>query len=41
MQNICLTKVNKNADDICLKQLNYRFITDFEYYLKNYKNSNK
>ncbi|WP_317130627.1 site-specific integrase [Algibacter pacificus] len=29
------------ADDIYLKQLNYRFITDFEYYLRNYKNSNK
>lgn len=29
------------ADDIYLKQLNYRFITDFEYYLRNYKNSKR
>ncbi len=30
-----------NAEDIYLKQLNYRFITDFEHYLRNYKNSKK
>ena len=29
------------AKDICLKQLNYRFIIDFEQYLRNYKNSKK
>ncbi|NMH89870.1 site-specific integrase [Flavivirga algicola] len=27
------------ADDIYLKELNYRFICDFEQYLRNYKNS--
>ena len=27
------------ADDIYLKQLNYRFITDFEHFLRIYKNS--
>ena len=29
------------ADDVYLKQLNYRFITDFEHYLRNYKNSKR
>ena len=29
------------TDDIYLKQLNYRFITDFEHYLRNYKNSKR
>lgn len=29
------------TEDIYLKQLNYRFITDFEHYLRNYRNSNK
>jgi integrase len=29
------------TNDIYLKQLNYRFITDFEYYLRNYKNSKR
>lgn len=29
------------ANDIYLKQLNYSFITDFEYYLRNYRNSKK
>lgn len=31
----------KRVTDIYLKQLNYRFITDFEYYLRTYKNSKK
>jgi integrase len=34
-------KEKRKADDIYLKQLNYRFITDFENYLRNYKNSKK
>jgi len=29
------------TNDIYLKQLNYRFITDFEYYLRNYRNAKK
>lgn len=29
------------ANDIYLKQLNYRFICDFEHYLRNYKNTKK
>ena len=29
------------TNDIYLKQLNYRFITDFEYYLRNYRNANR
>jgi len=31
----------KRVKDIYLKQLNYRFITDFEHYLRTYKNSKK
>ena len=30
-------KVKLNAEDIYLKQINYRFITDFEYFLRTYK----
>ncbi|WP_339812944.1 phage integrase SAM-like domain-containing protein [Zunongwangia profunda] len=26
-----------NTNDIYLKQINYRFITDFEHFLRNYK----
>lgn len=29
------------VNDIYLKQLNYRFICDFEQYLRNYRNTNK
>ncbi|UII75313.1 site-specific integrase [Flagellimonas sp. HMM57] len=32
---------NRKVNDIYLKQLNFRFITDFEYYLRNCKNSKK
>lgn len=28
-------------DDVFLKQLNYAFVTEFEYYLRNYRDSNK
>ncbi len=31
----------KRVKDIFLKQLNFRFITDFEHYLRTYKNSKK
>ena len=31
----------KRLKDIYLKQLNFRFITDFEHYLRTYKNSKK
>ncbi len=31
----------RKVKDIYLKQLNFRFITDFEHYLRNYKNSKK
>lgn len=31
----------KRVKDIYLKQLNFRFITDFEHYLRTYKNSKK
>ncbi|MBD0824965.1 site-specific integrase [Aestuariibaculum marinum] len=31
----------RKSKDIYLKQLNYEFITDFEYYLRHYKNSKK
>jgi integrase len=34
-------KQKQKAKDIYLKQLNYRFIIDFEQYLRNYKNSKK
>lgn len=34
-------KQKQKAKDIYLKQLNYRFIIDFEQYLRNYKNTNK
>jgi len=30
-----------NVNDIYLKQLNYRFICDFEQFLRNYRNANK
>ncbi|WP_327018577.1 site-specific integrase [Croceibacter atlanticus] len=30
-------KVKMNVEDIYLKQINYRFITDFEYFLRTYK----
>src|SRR5690606_18110108 len=35
-----LTK-KKKVNDIYLKQLNFRFITDFEHYLRDYKDSKK
>ncbi|MEP3447275.1 MAG: site-specific integrase, partial [Nonlabens ulvanivorans] len=31
----------RKVNDVFLKQLNFRFITDFEHYLRNYKNSQK
>lgn len=31
----------RKVKDIYLKQLNFRFITDFEHYLRNYKNPKK
>ena len=31
----------RKAKDMYLKQVNYRFITDFEYYLRDYKDSKK
>ena len=34
-------KKKKRLKDIYLKQLNFRFITDFEHYLRTYKNSKK
>lgn len=34
-------KQKQKTKDIYLKQLNYRFIIDFEQYLRNYKNTNK
>ena len=34
-------KQKQKAKDIYLKQLNYRFIIDFEQYLRNYRNSKK